>query len=84
MGCARRAEGASSSAAAEASKLQQQQQQHQQQASIQGEGESKNTKNGNKTPQSLMSILVDCYFFHLWYLGCFCIGCVCEENDTEK
>jgi hypothetical protein len=35
---------------------------HQQQASSQGEGESKNHKNGNKTPQSLISTLVDCYF----------------------
>jgi hypothetical protein len=27
--------------------------------------------------------LVDCYFVHFKYLGCWCSGTVCEENDTE-
>jgi hypothetical protein len=38
---------------------------HQQQASSQGEGESKNHKNGEKMPQTLMSTLVDCYFVYV-------------------
>ena len=62
------------------------QQLHQQQASSQGEGKAKNHQNGEKMPQTLMSTLVDvdCYFFYVYYLGCWCIGCVCEENDTKK
>jgi hypothetical protein len=60
------------------------QQLHQQQASSQGEGKAKNHKNGEKMPQTLMSTLVNCYFVHPLYQECRCIGCVCEENATEK
>jgi hypothetical protein len=38
---------------------------HQQQASSQGEGESKNHKNGEEMPQTLMSTFIDCYFFYV-------------------
>ena len=40
-------------------------------------------QNGKEQVQSLVKPLVDCYFVHFKYLGCWCIGTVCEENDTE-
>ena len=47
-----------------------------------GEEKSKTTKMA--LVQSLMRTLVDCYFAHFKYLGCWCISTVCEENDTES
>jgi hypothetical protein len=35
------------------------------QAASQGEGESKNYKNGEKMPHTLMSTLADCYFVYV-------------------
>ena len=40
-------------------------------------------QNGKEQVQSLVKPLVDCYFVHFKYLGCWCIGTVCEENDIE-
>ena len=59
---------------------------HQQQVSNQEgwRGKVQNHRNGKELVQSLISTLVDCHFVHLKYLGCWCIGTVCEENDTES
>jgi hypothetical protein len=45
--------------------------------------ESKSTKMAKNLVQSLMRPLVDCYCVHFKYLGCWCSGTVCEENDTK-
>jgi hypothetical protein len=59
---------------------------HQQQAQQfrRDRGKVQNHKNGKEFVQSLVKTLVDCYFVHFKYLECWCIGTVCEENDTEK
>ena len=44
---------------------------------------AQNHKNGKELVQSLVKPLVDCYFVHSKYLGCWCGGTVCEVNDTE-
>jgi len=59
---------------------------HQQQVSNQEgcRGKVQNHRNGKEVVQSLISTLVDCHLVHFKYLGCWCIGTVCEENDPES
>jgi hypothetical protein len=39
-------------------------------------------QNGKSKPQSPIRYLVACYFFHLWYEVCVCIGRVSKEDDA--
>ena len=41
-------------------------------------------QNGKSKPQSPIRYLVACYFLHLWYQECVCIGRMCKEDDAEK
>ena len=40
--------------------------------------------NGEEMPQTLISTLVDCYFFHPLYQECWCIGCVLPSSTVTS
>lgn len=46
--------------------------------------EIENLQNGEETPQSLMSALVDYRFLYFNHQTCLCISPFCEKNDSEK
>ena len=45
--------------------------------------QSPKPQNGQRIGTKFGRPLVDCYFVHFKYLGCWCICTVCEENDIE-
>jgi hypothetical protein len=45
--------------------------------------QSPKPQNGQRIGTKFGRPLVDCYFVHFKYLGCWCSGTVCEESDTE-